>query len=176
MVSARILTIVVACALVAASGASDARAETLTCQVSASGTFSPRMFPIGGNGGYELRSPNGIANSASCSYNGGPRMPSAISSAGVFWNTVCGTAGLTSPSSSTGTTTIDVAMDGTNEVTAMAYRSEMRGWQAILDVSSVNGRSERDALDGWLALRPQHSCTFQPVPSFTADGILVLEW
>lgn len=176
MVSARILTVVVAGALVAASGVSDARAETLTCQVSASGTFSPRMFPIGRTGLYELRSPNGIANSASCSYNGGPRVPSTISSEGSFSNTVCGTSHLESPFSTANGTTIDVGMDGSPEVTSMRYRAEVRAWQAALEVMAVNGRPEQHEVDGLLVLRPQHSCTFEPVPSFTADGVLVLEW
>ena len=176
MVTSRCLGIAAACAAALAVMAPAAGAETLTCQVSASGSFSPSMFLVDGSGRFEFDSPSGLVNSASCSYNGGPRVPSRISSEGSFDNILCGTGWFDSPYATTTGTTIDVGMNGTNEVTSLAYRAELRSWSATFAVTRVNGRPEAGDVDGVLVLRPQHSCTFEPVPRFTADGVLTLDW
>ena len=154
-----------------------AQADTLTCQVSASGSFSPGMQLVGGSGLYAFDSPSGLANSTTCSYDGGPRVESRITSEGDFTTTMCGFAALRSPSATTTGATIDVGMDGVVEVSSMRYSADVRSFVATTRVTTVNGRPETGGdTDGALVFRPQHPCGFAPLIRYTVDGVLALSW
>lgn len=156
------------------------RAETLTCRMSASGTFSPGMYPVGGWGTFQISGSAGLTNETRCSYDDGPALDTAIATNGNFYNVVCGTAALNGfEASPPSETTIDVGRDGSLEVSAMVYRLQTYGWQAEMQIFSVNGRrvsEDGKRPVGVLSLRPQHACTFGPVSRFTIDGVFTLTW
>lgn len=184
MVTRRRISLLLAASVVAlaAAGGQPAQAETLTCEISASGSFNPPVHISSGTSTYSFASSSGLLNSTMCSHNGGPLVVSHIASAGYIFNHGCGVASLESRPPD-GTTTIDVRADGSPEITSLDYAIDLAGWRGQLRAFRVNGRPElRGAVlgtveaDGMLLFRPQHTCVFQPLERYTIDGAFTLEW
>lgn len=179
-VRATAVATVAAIALLATAGV--AGAESVSCRFSASGVLDPPMVIVGGSGTYTFQSSAGQLGETVCSRNGGPSLRSTIFSRGVFENAVCagGFATLESDNErrSIDETKVDVGGDGTFEVTALRYRTDIVAATGTTQARGVNGNviEEGGAPEGVVAFRPQHSCTFQPLTHFTLDGVLELAW
>lgn len=167
---------VAAGAVLAAPGS--ASAVTLHCEVSVSGTFATPMKPAGGSGTYSA-STGGIVNREHCTFDATVDSgPATMTTRGTYVASSCGNGVLTGDPTWRATSIDVLSFQWNPLVGQMAYTLELRGWQAILRVTRVNGHVELggDDVDGVLTMVPQHACLSAPVETFTLDGTFVVEW
>ncbi|HEV2812288.1 MAG TPA: hypothetical protein VGW10_03460 [Solirubrobacteraceae bacterium] len=180
----KLATLLAAATGVAAFGIAAAPAaapESRPCQLRAGGAFAPPMRAFetraGGSGTYVVDT-GGLVNMTNCSMNNELSLRRILfTSRGSYTSTSCG-SGILRSDPDPAATLFDDPRPGMRDWDGIAYTIELTGWQAVVRVTSVEGRPELGGndVDGVLTFVPQHTCIGQPVDGFTFDGTLRMEF
>ena len=155
--------------------------QTLTCEVSIGGEFSPGMAPQGGSGTYSATTA-GLIGRNHCVWDTRGLFFANVTTRGAYTATSCGTGVLTGDPDFNGTV---IEFTGGPQggfrgilLNRLTYTLELRNWQAILRVSHVHGRPELggDDVDGVFTVVPQHLCRSAPVSWYSLDGSFTVTW